>query len=1075
MKLYQIDYHDIMFPAGGGLSQCLYYRKPDKRPEPVFDPPAQVEDIKPAVTDDVKMSQVLELIYNLSRSGLLLDDGTEQSVPPWSPYHCALSSFIGDELPVSTVAFNPILMAPPSDARTVYTTLRRTKEVFNTLGFTHVPIVFDMGLLTKALEITWSSADLDGVIPFEGGMHLLMSVISGIGFLYADAGLELLLHESNVFAAATSHHLLAGKDFDRGLYALKLVDEVLSKRFYLQFKLWCEENQKPMPTQMTAYMNEFADVLVAEDLDKLPNVFNKLNAVIDQELTPLLQQFRDAGRSTSPTFRLWDDYLQKVSLPLKQFICATRNGQWDVYLSAKTSFLPLLFATNRTNYARYLPVITLLMQRLPPEVIQSFKEGLFVAKLSSGNFNGVWIDYTLETTENKALKGQGGIIGLTMRGSALSRWFLSRPITAKYSLVFSEELLCALAKDKSKKKKKHHSSSKAAVKRWDDDVRKMETMFQNSYIDPFNMHASDKLVNFASGVVATEEVQASMIGALDRGMDIAEQFVRERLVVPNGDAKPSKSLYATLKKSNVKTMTDMKKKVKVKNKEVCMNGEVMYLRLLAINASKKVPMTRVMAYENTPVPISLFTDEGIMHGGTKSDFMHKLEELLPEHLQNLKDVEGCDAVIHDGNAVVHTMGEPARTDKTFQDMSSKFQAKILNITSEELNSSNCSQIHIVFDKYNMQSIKASTREKRGDTGGTTFLHHVAQDVALPKKWPSFLSCGQNKAGLARCYTDYVESHIGEHFVHGQCVYLSGGKGDHITKISNTVESIGNSDQEEADTRLILHAILAAEGGAKSIVINSPDTDVLMLLLHHRPRIHADRLYFYAGKRFIPVHIIYSILNEPQKNIMLEVYCLTGCDTTSFFYFQGKKKPFTMVEQKAAQYQDLATLGAEPTLSQNEEAAVTKFVGEMYGKQNCTSLNAVRAHKASRKVSSKRLPPTNDAFHLHMLRTLYQLMIWKHANISMQHMPDAQAFGYVMDKNQLLMPQMMGQSAVAPELINELICECEDDCDDNCQCQQHGQPCTAACECGGMNYDQSDRACINPLTLASIVEDEDNEL
>ena len=44
----------------------------------------------------------------------------------------ARSAFIGDEPPVPTVAFNPILMALPTNASTIYTTLRRTKEMFNT-------------------------------------------------------------------------------------------------------------------------------------------------------------------------------------------------------------------------------------------------------------------------------------------------------------------------------------------------------------------------------------------------------------------------------------------------------------------------------------------------------------------------------------------------------------------------------------------------------------------------------------------------------------------------------------------------------------------------------------------------------------------------------------------------------------------------------------------------------------------------------------------------------------------------------------------------------------------------------
>ena len=53
-------------------------------------------------------------------------------------------------------------------------------------------------------------------------------------------------------------------------------------------------------------------------------------------------------------------------------------------------------------------------------------------KLSKGKINGSWIDYAIETTENKDLKGTAGIIGLTLKGPALPRWFLAHPVTAKY-------------------------------------------------------------------------------------------------------------------------------------------------------------------------------------------------------------------------------------------------------------------------------------------------------------------------------------------------------------------------------------------------------------------------------------------------------------------------------------------------------------------------------------------------------------------------------------------------------------------------------------------------------------------
>jgi len=37
-------------------------------------------------------------------------------------------------------------------------------------------------------------------------------------------------------------------------------------------------------------------------------------------------------------------------------------------------------------------------------------------------------------------------------------------------------------------------------------------------------------------------------------------------------------------------------------------------------------------------------------------------------------------------------------------------------------------------------------------------------------------------------------------------------------------------QEEADTRMLLHALDAAQRGASSICIQTPDTDVLVLAL-----------------------------------------------------------------------------------------------------------------------------------------------------------------------------------------------------------------------------------------------------
>ncbi len=75
----------------------------------------------------------------------------------------------------------------------------------------------------------------------------------------------------------------------------------------------------------------------------------------------------------------------------------------------------------------------------------------------------------------------------------------------------------------------------------------------------------------------------------------------------------------------------------------------MYIKLMALNASKKVPIQRVMAFENSPVALTLFKDDGTSVTSEKSAFLHKLKKLLPG--PSLTDINSCDCFINDGNAL----------------------------------------------------------------------------------------------------------------------------------------------------------------------------------------------------------------------------------------------------------------------------------------------------------------------------------------------------------------------------------------------------------------------------------------
>ncbi|KAH3750490.1 hypothetical protein DPMN_185014 [Dreissena polymorpha] len=108
----------------------------------------------------------------------------------------------------------------------------------NALGQEHAPIIFDMSLLS--MKIVWNKPEeLQGVIPLAGGMHFLMSLFAGIGHLYGEAGLRHL-SDSGLYAPVTVANILSVKEFKKTLVAFKLVDEVLTMRFWQTLKLGVE-------------------------------------------------------------------------------------------------------------------------------------------------------------------------------------------------------------------------------------------------------------------------------------------------------------------------------------------------------------------------------------------------------------------------------------------------------------------------------------------------------------------------------------------------------------------------------------------------------------------------------------------------------------------------------------------------------------------------------------------------------------------------------------------------------------------------------------------------------------------
>ena len=151
------------------------------------------------------------------------------------------------------------------------------------------------------------------------------------------------------------------------------------------------------------------------------------------------------------------------------------------------------------------------------------------------------------------------------------------------------------------------------------------------------------------------------------------------------------------------------------------------------------------------------------------------------------------------------------------------------------------------DTYISNSIKSFERQKRGSS--PTFLF-AGPKTNTPRDWAAFMSNDDNKTHLIKLLLDewqkdtYASKLVGKKlfFVRGEaCFCLSSEDGETVTK--EPEEDLWSS-QEEADTRIILHCLHISQTSQAStkIVVRSPDTDVLVLLLKFAQDIEQAVLY-----------------------------------------------------------------------------------------------------------------------------------------------------------------------------------------------------------------------------------------
>ena len=151
----------------------------------------------------------------------------------------------------------------------------------------------------------------------------------------------------------------------------------------------------------------------------------------------------------------------------------------------------------------------------------------------------------------------------------------------------------------------------------------------------------------------------------------------------------------------------------------------------------------------------------------------------------------------------------------------------------------CLRVDFVCNQYPVQSIKHCDQ----------VIHITRPDLKTPNQFKKYLANGRNKELLIefifQCWTRCDSGILGT-----VPLVVSHGDVCNSTDVNDAVVAVTEvpdlfSDHEEADTRLLLHAHQAAQVFS-SVIIKSPDTDVMVLSLAKSKDFHGCLLLFMTG-------------------------------------------------------------------------------------------------------------------------------------------------------------------------------------------------------------------------------------
>jgi len=344
---------------------------------------------------------------------------SQASVPDWSGW-LSKTSELNPSHQQSNIGYLRPILQPITQAATVQQCLLTSQAVSEKLGQKYTFITFDLAAAKLAYNVIWGNPTrFPDTYVHLGAFHIICCFLGAVGRMMIGSGFEEIVIESGICSSGSIDQVLSGKHYNRALRVHQLMAITLDKLLLQEF------------VERTGYdMSQLQELQLVASCPCNENMSATEDSDSWRSFSSQFLAFADAARQGTfgRTCQFWMQYHDSIWL-LLTFLQSIKENNLPAYVSCLRLLCPMIFAADRVNYARFLPLYYVQLSQLIWEYPDAHKllenKGISVSRSDAPAYRNA-IDITIEQTINRSAKTSGGIIGFSRNVSAYYRWCVTR-------------------------------------------------------------------------------------------------------------------------------------------------------------------------------------------------------------------------------------------------------------------------------------------------------------------------------------------------------------------------------------------------------------------------------------------------------------------------------------------------------------------------------------------------------------------------------------------------------------------------------------------------------------------------